>query len=332
VEEHSPERRLLVAFTLAIVVFLGWGAYMRYRYPAPPVPAEAPPVAEAPAPPPTTPAPQAAKEPAGPSAMLQGGVQAKEDSEERTFRIETDTATIELSNRGAVVRSWKLKNYRDPKGNPLELVQGGTTGLGWPLSFSVANPEQEEKLNSALYVVNQTPGTLEAPAELTFEWSDGQVVARKQLRFSRDGLCEIRTAIAAPDNPVEHQIAWRGGFGEHAVADSSRAVVPSQVFVRSPDGLKRQLAQQAGKPPAGCGSRRRPSLLGRGGLRRHRRPVFRRCLSSAAPGADRQGVDRFLDAAQRPQREKERPGQDRGSRPRRQEWEFLPALRRPQAA
>ncbi len=250
-EELSPERRLLVAFTLAIVVFLGWGAWMRYRYPAPPVPpAEQPAAAPESSPsgqPSIAPPSGAQDKPARPQAMPAGGVQAKEDTEERTFRIETDTATIEVSNRGAVVRSWKLKNYHDPKGNPLELVQGATTGLGWPLSFAIANPEQEEKLNSALYVVNQAAGTLEAPTELAFEWSDGQVTARKQLRFSRDGLCETRTSIAAPDNPVEHQVAWRGGFGEQAVAASGTAVVPSQVFVRSPEGLKRQLAQQAGE-------------------------------------------------------------------------------------
>ncbi|HXE75651.1 MAG TPA: membrane protein insertase YidC [Candidatus Xenobia bacterium] len=247
-EEFAPEKRLLIAFTLAIVVFLGWGAWMRYKYPPPPQPVspEAPPVASSPDS--SAPAPRLSEgKPAGPPAMPVGGVQAKEDTEERTFRIETDAATIELSNRGGVVRSWQLKKYRDPKGNPLELVQGGTTGLGWPLSFALANPEQEEKLNGALYVANQTAGALEAPMELVFEWSDGQVVARKQLRFARDGQCEIRTSIAATDNPIEHQLAWRGGFGEQAVAASGTTVVPAQVFVRAPDGVRRQLAQQAGE-------------------------------------------------------------------------------------
>ena len=246
-EEFSPEKRLLIAFTLAIVVFLGWGAYMRYRYPAPPVPPTEQPTTATSAAPPAAPAAPIKKEPAGPKAMPLGGVQAREDTEDRTFRIETDTATIEISNRGAVVRSWTLKNYHDAQGKPLELVQGGITGLGWPLSFALANPEQEEKLNNALYVVTQAGGTLEAPTEMVFEWSDGQVVARKQLRFFRDGLCEIHTAIAAPDNPIEHQIAWRGGFGEQVIPASGTAVVPAQVFVRTPDGLKRQLAQQAGE-------------------------------------------------------------------------------------
>ena len=247
-EEFSPEKRLLLAFTLAIVVFLGWGAWMKYMYPAPPQPVSPEsPVATNPAAPPTATTAGTKSKPAGPQAMPLGGVQPKQDTEERILRVETDTATIEFSNRGAVVRSWKLKNYHDPKGEPLELVQGGTTGLGWPLSFSLANPEQEEKLNTALYVVNQPAANREAPTELLFEWSDGQVAARKQLRFSRDGLCEIHTAIAAPDNPIEHQLAWRGGFGEYAVAESSRAIVPARVFVRTPEGLKQQLALQIGR-------------------------------------------------------------------------------------
>jgi len=176
-----------------------------------------------------------------------GGMAAKQGTEERYIRVETDTASIELSSRGAVVRSWALKYYHDAEGKPLELVQGRTTRLGWPLSFQLDNPELETRLNDALYAVEAPHEPLEAPVELVFEWSDGQVAARKSFRFTRDGLCEIQTAIAAPDNPVPHRVAWRGGFGEHAVAERGQATVPAQVFVRKPDGLKRQPAIQAGQ-------------------------------------------------------------------------------------
>ncbi|MGH9787268.1 MAG: membrane protein insertase YidC, partial [Candidatus Acidiferrales bacterium] len=247
--EFSPEKRLLIAFALSIVIFLGWGAYMRWKYPAPPVPVEEPAAEPAPATPSAAVPLPTEKERAGPSqpAAALVGTAPKQGTEERYIRVETATATIELSSRGAVVRSWTLKNYHDAEGKPLELVQGRATRLGWPLSFQLDNPELEARLNDALYAVEAPFEPLEAPAELAFEWSDGQVAARKIFRFTRDGLGEISSTIAATDNPLPHRIAWRGGFGERAVATSGTTVVPPQVFVRTPPGLQRQVAMQAGE-------------------------------------------------------------------------------------
>jgi len=253
VAEFSPEKRLLIAFALSIVIFLGWGAYMRWKYPPPPpVPVEESPAEASPAAPAVVAPPSSEKERAG-----RPPTEPRQAAEPREMVIETATATVRLSNQGGVVTSWTLKNYHDADGKPLELVQGRATRLGWPLSFQLADPALEEKLNDALYVVEETEAGGDQLAEVVFEWSDGQVAARKHLRFTRDGLCEIRTAVSAPDpsaslrvfdNPVPHRVAWRGGFGEQAVAASGTTVAPPQVFVRTPAGLQRQPAIQAGQP------------------------------------------------------------------------------------
>jgi YidC/Oxa1 family membrane protein insertase len=177
--------------------------------------------------------------------MPEGGLQPKAAAAETEYRVELRDATVLFSNRGAVVRSWTLKNYHDAAGKPLELAQARATRLGWPLSFQLDDPQLEEKLNDALYVVQATEASGDQLAEVTFEWSDGQMAARKHFRFTREGLCEIRTAIFAPDNPVPHRVAWRGGFGEHAVAARS-TTVPARVFVRKPEGFRHQPAVEAG--------------------------------------------------------------------------------------
>ena len=41
---------------------------------------------------------------------------------EREIVVETDTFTVVFSNRGAVVKSWLLKDYMDALGEPLDLV------------------------------------------------------------------------------------------------------------------------------------------------------------------------------------------------------------------
>ena len=44
------------------------------------------------------------------------------DTEERDIIVETDTVRAVWSNRGAVLKSWRLKAYDDQTGGPLELV------------------------------------------------------------------------------------------------------------------------------------------------------------------------------------------------------------------
>ncbi|MBI2955998.1 MAG: membrane protein insertase YidC [Acidobacteria bacterium] len=242
--ELSPERRILLAFALSFLVFLLWAAYMKEKYPSEPTPPEAAPVtspaqASAPSPPPVYPERKRGTSPPPPLTVA-----VHEDTQERTFTVETDVATVVLSNRGAVLQSLTLKNYHNDRGEPLELVQGRLTGLGYPLSLALADPEKEDKLNNALFVPDsrvQTPQN-----GLLFEWSDGTLLARKRFRFNAGYTFEVETLVLEAGQPLEHRLAWRGGFGELAGPASSIGVVPAQVFFRAPDGVHRQLARDAG--------------------------------------------------------------------------------------
>src|SRR5262249_29435911 len=62
--------------------------------------------------------------PASPSqgaAQVEAPGQVQAGSEE-IFAVETDVFRVRFSNRGGVVKSWLLKNYKDHAGQPLELV------------------------------------------------------------------------------------------------------------------------------------------------------------------------------------------------------------------
>ncbi len=143
--ELSPEKRLLLAFVLTVLVLLGWSAMMRQLYPPPPAgppgSESTPAGATAPAPvepAPVPPSPEAAKAEAPTAAPigvkpfdeLRVSASLRQGTEERLITVDTETATIVFSTRGAVVRSWRLKNYHDPAGEPVELVQGPVTQLG----------------------------------------------------------------------------------------------------------------------------------------------------------------------------------------------------------
>src|ERR1700722_9100211 len=114
-KEMSMEVRLLLAFLLMGLVIFG----TQYFYKPPPQPIPVPVAAKKDAAPDqSNPAPAAAQA-AAPAAVMPGQIQS---DKEETVTIDTDLYHVTFSNRGAVVRSWMLKTYKDRQGKPLELV------------------------------------------------------------------------------------------------------------------------------------------------------------------------------------------------------------------
>jgi len=67
--------------------------------------------------------------------------------------VENDVYRIKLSNRGAQATSWVLKQYKDDKGNPLELIHAiAAPKLGYPLMLWTYDEGLRARLASALYV------------------------------------------------------------------------------------------------------------------------------------------------------------------------------------
>src|SRR5207247_7564775 len=69
-----------------------------------------------------------------------------------------------------------------------------------------------------LFVARPEPGGL----GITYEFSDGHVVVRKRFQFARDSYqSQIFSEVMQDDKPVPHLLAWRGGFGDAAVASAA---------------------------------------------------------------------------------------------------------------
>ncbi len=219
-DQKSIQLRALLAFALSAVVLFLYQHFMVKNAPPPPPAAKT----SAPAPPPPAPAAAPAATPA-----VKPPAGAETAAAEQTFIVETDNYLVHLSNRGAVVTSWTLKNYKDDAGAPLELINtASVTEAGYPFSIHVRDNPPAADLNQALYRVetNSTAaGRLPAPVELTFRWSDGNVQARKTFRFSKPSyLIEVESHLAQGPAPLPHLLAWRGGFGDAAVLDAARHV------------------------------------------------------------------------------------------------------------
>ena len=228
-DKFSPELRILVASLLSVAVILVW---TKFFAPKPPAyqPQKEQPAATAPATP--GPSPNANAAPATNAAPGATSVTAATaptsvvpvaDSQERTIVVENALYRVEFSNRGAVVKSWQLKKYKDdakPQ-RMLDLVHPETAAKtgGWPFSLVFDDPQLETAANTGLYKISGDRALLEAPADLTFSWSDGHLEVTKKFRFDHSYVVNVETTSTYNGARVVAGLAWRGGFGDVTVTD-----------------------------------------------------------------------------------------------------------------
>ena len=245
--EPGGEKKLLLAFLL---VFIGI-AVMQWLAPKPaPTPQTKPApqqeeTAATPAPstsPVASPNPQ---KPGKPAKTVHENVPTQQAANETETVIENSKYRIVFTNRGAVVKSWILKNYKNDKGAALDLVNPVTAkALGHPLSLFSYDKDLEKKLNSeeSLYVPSFT-GTRSAPASLSFDYSDGQIKAHKAFTFEADSyLVDVETKVAEGENLVQVLPQWPGGFGDQ----SSIAYYGHNEIVWEQDGKVTRKSPQSG--------------------------------------------------------------------------------------
>jgi YidC/Oxa1 family membrane protein insertase len=127
--------------------------------------------------------------------------------------LESDAYRITFTNRGAVVKSWVLKNYKDNAGKPFDLVnQTVAPQLGYPLSLFLYDKDLQNKLNQALYLV--TPQGASGSGPFTFEYSDGEVTVRKTVRAGKDFILNLETEVTRSRQPVQAYPQWPSGLGD----------------------------------------------------------------------------------------------------------------------
>jgi YidC/Oxa1 family membrane protein insertase len=212
-QEPGNERRLLLVFALTFLVIMLFQPLMKKYGPQPAEPK--PETAQ-----PQNMQPAQVQPAAGVSTKASAGsssaaaVPAKVASGESETVIENDFYRIVLTNRGGQVKSWVLKNYKDkPEGGPLELVnQAAAEKYGYPLSLFVYDESLQNKVNSALYVATSTGSR--APAEITFEYSDGDIAVHKTFKFDNSYVVGVQTSVQQKGSSLAALPRWPEGFGD----------------------------------------------------------------------------------------------------------------------
>jgi YidC/Oxa1 family membrane protein insertase len=224
-DKFTPELRILVASLLSMAVILLWAKYFGPKPPVNP-PQENKPAQVSTATPGST-APASAPVPAATQAKGSAAptptVLPTADSQERTIVVENALYRVEFSNRGAVVKSWQLKNYKDDSKpqKTLDLVhpQAAAEVGGWPFALVFDDPQLGTLANSGLYKISSDANSVEAPADLTFTWSDGHLQVTKKFHFDHSYTVNVETSVTNNGSHVMAGLAWLGGFGDLTVTN-----------------------------------------------------------------------------------------------------------------
>jgi YidC/Oxa1 family membrane protein insertase len=225
--EISIERRMLLALVLMGAVLIAsqfLGKYIPGFVPeSAPVTGtgefkEGDPAAKAPKPAEVSTPEAAAPKPATSSASAaqpaEAAVVTKAEAEQR-FTIETKTAKVVFTNRGAVVESWILKDYKNADGQPLEVVnQAAFAKAGKPFALELRGQKPPVDPNAVLYAAKLS----EDGKSIDFEYAENGWSYRKSFAFQPDGyVARLRSEVRSGQNPVPHLVSWRGGFGDPSV-------------------------------------------------------------------------------------------------------------------
>ncbi|MBI2682441.1 MAG: membrane protein insertase YidC [Acidobacteriales bacterium] len=149
-----------------------------------------------------------------PVARTAPALQTKQATAEAETVIDNGLYRITLTNRGARVKSWILKQHQDDHGKPLDMVNHrAAEQWGYPLSLFTYDPALRDKLNSAMFVASFT-GEKQAPASVTFEFSDGELNVRKSLSFDHSYVVKVETLVEQKGAPITAYPWWPAALGD----------------------------------------------------------------------------------------------------------------------
>ncbi len=226
------ERRLILAFALSFAVLLGFRMWTNARYPAPPagVPPTTPQSAREPTPPappvqPPAPGPRIPSEPVMASVAEAAPIVT---ADERRVEFNTKEAEIAFSSKGARLLSWKLLEYKDQRGKPVEAHPGGNPVPG-PLDLVTGNAEVDTRLRAALFRVTELRQGQEQGAR--FDFSDGSLVVTKTIQSTKGGRAFLIDVEVKENGAIlPARVFWGPGFGQPSDEEKDlRGYLPADV-------------------------------------------------------------------------------------------------------
>jgi YidC/Oxa1 family membrane protein insertase len=161
---------------------------------------------------------------------------------ERDVRVETRDVIAVFTNRGARLKSWRLKHYFDQDRQAQELVERSLANQ--PLPFTLRTPSEtiNATINSALFTVHGAPsgdGVTRVAVDLRFEYRDtAGVQAVKEFHLDPSSyIFTFRATVSEGERALVPAILWGPALGD--VAAASRYVQAAEGLLYQNDKVQR---------------------------------------------------------------------------------------------
>ena len=256
------EKRLIVAIVLSFLVLMGY----QYFFVKPDKAALKPPVPAAAAP--STPVPgtagavqvqpkAAAQEakPAPAEPLLPKDLAAVAGRAETDIVVDTPLYRAVWSNKGGVLKSWKLKTYKNGVKEDLEMVPALAAEIGrYPFSLGLDDNTLASLINSSLFETSGAGLELAdgAKGEIRFVFSDGAAVKAEKTFGFTGGTYAMTTNIRVwkDGQPVTPSVLWGPGIGNLSPAEAKQSYSASRGSAVYTGGKVYRMNERKFKPGA----------------------------------------------------------------------------------
>ena len=221
------EKRVLLAIVLSFLILILYQAFFIKKQPQPEVPPES--ITDIEKTPEERPA---EKETLSPPAIPEERETAEEEKDlqpisaqaEEEILIDTSLYQAVWSNRGGVLKSWKLKEHTDENKEGLDLVSLRAEELGlYPFALRTDDSSFDSTINSALFESSNLKLELEGgrTGELRFQYADDKGTRVEKILIFQDGKYDFDVTINVwkYGQKIEFHALWGPGIGNPTPAE-----------------------------------------------------------------------------------------------------------------
>jgi len=221
------EKRVLLAIVLSFLILILYQAFFIKKQPQPETPPES--LTEIEKKPEQEPAEKGLL---SPPAITEEREPAEEERDlqpisaqaEEEILIDTSLYKATWSNRGGVLKSWKLKKHTDENKEDLDLVSLRSSELGiYPFSLRTDDSSFDSTINAALFEFSNLKLELEGgrTGELRFQYADDKGTRVEKILTFQDGKYDfdVKINVWKYGQKIESLVLWGPGFGNASPAE-----------------------------------------------------------------------------------------------------------------
>jgi len=176
------------------------------------------------------------------------------DTAARDVVVETDALHAVFTNRGASLKSWRLNNYRDRAGRPVDLVPQSLPNAPKPFEIETGDAAVDARANTALFRVDGSGAVRDERTgtyRLAFEYREaGGLSVRKQFTVDPAAFT-VRVAITAEvgGSPANVSVVMGPGPGDVETSEKSQYLMGARANLYRDGKVERHDAAALLKQP-----------------------------------------------------------------------------------